>query len=153
MLDCFNQHWDWGEGLPGTVAGKHQTEGPNRRPKGIPLLTLLASIDDPRTSFGLWLDEEDKWQVIQVLFNNLLSIAGKEDRARREKHIEMQENADEAHLEQPNIQKQQQIKPCFAMLEQFRRSHVQHATQQHKQIRQQQQTVWRPELMRNCHCS
>jgi hypothetical protein len=37
MLDCFNQHW--GGGLPGTVTREHMTEGPNRRPKGIPLLT------------------------------------------------------------------------------------------------------------------
>jgi hypothetical protein len=49
------------------------------------------------------LHEEDKRQVIQVLFNKLLSIAREEDRTRREQNIEIEGNADEAHLEQPNI--------------------------------------------------
>jgi hypothetical protein len=46
MLDVFDKHW--GSGDDGTVATEHQSTGPNRRPKGVPLLTLLASLVDPR---------------------------------------------------------------------------------------------------------
>ena len=138
MLDCFNQHW--GEGLPGTVAREHLTKGPNRRPKGIPLLTLVASILDPRTMFGPGLTEEDKRQVTQVIYNRLLILANEEDVARREENIELEENAAEGNVAEPQLQQQrqqqqqqqqQQINPCFAMLEQFRRSHIQRANQQH----------------------
>jgi hypothetical protein len=42
----------WGCGDPGTVATEHLTEGPRRRPKGIPKLALVASFLDPRFKFG-----------------------------------------------------------------------------------------------------
>ena len=47
MFANFNTHW--GKGEAGTVLDEHKTEGPNRRPKGVPLLTLLATFVDPRT--------------------------------------------------------------------------------------------------------
>jgi len=106
MLDCFNQHW--GEGLPGTVAREHLTEGPNRRPKGIPRLTLVASILDPRTIFGPGLTEEDKRQVTQVIYNRLLILANEEDVARREENIELEENAAEGNVAEPQLQQQRQ---------------------------------------------
>ncbi len=94
------------------------TEGPNHRPKGIPLLTLIASILDPRTTFGPGLDEEGKRQVTQVLYNKLSILANEDQIARREENIELEENALEANPAEPQTQ-QQLVNPCFAMLEQF----------------------------------
>ncbi len=58
-----------------------------------------------------------------------------EDIARHEKNIELDENAAKANVKEPQLQQpcqqQQQINPCFAMLQQFIRSHVQRANQQH----------------------
>jgi hypothetical protein len=46
MINAFELHWRCGE--PGTVSRGYLTEGHNRRPQGIPLITLLASLLDPR---------------------------------------------------------------------------------------------------------
>ena len=38
----------------------HMTEGPRRRPTGIPLLTSMASLLDPRTKFEPGIPEDNK---------------------------------------------------------------------------------------------
>jgi hypothetical protein len=60
----------WGSGLPGTVAIEHMTRGVNQRPKGIPLLSLLASLVDPRMKLGAGLAEED----LNYLWNSLMQL-------------------------------------------------------------------------------
>ena len=55
MLQKFNE--TFGTGVEGTVAEDHLTEGPKRRPKGIPLLSLMASLLDPRMKGGVGIPE------------------------------------------------------------------------------------------------
>jgi hypothetical protein len=43
----------FGSGEKSTVADKHLTQGPKRRPKGIPILALMASLLDPRMKGGV----------------------------------------------------------------------------------------------------
>jgi hypothetical protein len=51
MLQKFNEMF--GTGAEGTVAHDHLTEGPKRRPKDMPLLSLMASLLDPRMKGGI----------------------------------------------------------------------------------------------------
>jgi hypothetical protein len=46
------------------------TRGVNQRPKGIPLLSLLASLVDPRMKLGAGLAEED----LNYLWNSLMQL-------------------------------------------------------------------------------
>jgi hypothetical protein len=50
----------FGDGAEGTVAVETLPEGPRRRPKGIPLLTLMASLLDPRTKGGVGIPAADQ---------------------------------------------------------------------------------------------
>ena len=71
MNDKFREQW--GEGDPGTVATEHITEGPRRRPKGIPKLILVASFLDPRFKFGPGFSAEDKnriWNMIRQMMRD-----------------------------------------------------------------------------------
>lgn len=64
----------WGSGDPGTVATEHLTEGPRRRPKGIPKLALVASsLLDPRFKFGPGYSINDKnyiWNIVKQMMTN-----------------------------------------------------------------------------------
>jgi hypothetical protein len=60
----------WGSGNPGTLAIEHRTEGPRRRPKGIPKLALVATFLDPRFKFGPGFNDIDKeavWDIIREM--------------------------------------------------------------------------------------
>jgi hypothetical protein len=47
MMTAFRKHW--GSGEDGTVTTEHHTTGEKQRPKGIPLLALMASLlDEPQ---------------------------------------------------------------------------------------------------------
>ncbi len=64
----------WGCGDPGTVATEHLTEGPRRRPKGIPRLALVASLVDPRFKFGPGFSDVDKnyiWNIIRQMMTHI----------------------------------------------------------------------------------
>ena len=73
MLNVFDKHWGTGE--DGTVATDHQSTGPNRRPKGIPLLTLLASLVDPRFKTGPGLSNEDKSFLWDEILEEMVVLA------------------------------------------------------------------------------
>jgi hypothetical protein len=77
MANAFENHW--GSGEPGTVSREYLTEGPNRRPRGMPLITLLASLLDPRFKFGPGLHELDKNYLWAIILHQLVGI----DRIRR----------------------------------------------------------------------
>lgn len=71
MNDKFREQW--GTGDPGTVVAEHVTEGPRRRPKGIPKLVLVASFLDPRFKFGPGFSNEDKdriWNLIRQMMRD-----------------------------------------------------------------------------------
>jgi len=72
MTNAFELHWGCGE--PGTVSREYQTEGPNRRPRGIPLITLLASLLDPRFKIGPGLAQEDKDYLWIVILHQMIGI-------------------------------------------------------------------------------
>jgi hypothetical protein len=62
----------WGSGNPGTVATEHLTKGPQRHPKGIPRLALVAAVVDPRFKFGPGFTEHYKryiWDIIRQLMS------------------------------------------------------------------------------------
>jgi len=73
MLSVFDKHW--GVGTDGTVATEHLSVGPNRRPKGIPLLTLLASLVDPRFKTGPGLSDEDKSFLWDEILEEMVVLA------------------------------------------------------------------------------
>ncbi len=50
----------FGSGEEGTVTDEHLTEGPKRRPNGIPILSLMASLLDPRMKGGIGIPPWDK---------------------------------------------------------------------------------------------
>jgi hypothetical protein len=53
----------FGSGTEGTVAAVNLAEGPRRRPKGIPMLILMASLLDPRTKGGIGIPPIDREMV------------------------------------------------------------------------------------------
>jgi hypothetical protein len=74
----------WGCGDPGTVATEHLTEGPRRRPKGIPRLALVASLVDPRFKFGPGFSEFDKtyiWNIIRQMMTYIAVGANQREEA------------------------------------------------------------------------
>lgn len=87
----------WGCGTPGTVATEHLSEGPRRRPKGIPRLALVASLLDPRFKFGPGFSVQDKNYVWNIIGQMMTQIA----------MLEHQEQDDEP-LREPGLNQQQQ---------------------------------------------
>jgi hypothetical protein len=73
MLEVFDKHW--GSGEDGTVATEHQAIGPNHGPKGVPLLTLLASLVDPRFKTGPGLSKEDKTFLWNEILEEMVVLA------------------------------------------------------------------------------
>jgi hypothetical protein len=68
MNNRFEEQWGCGD--PGTVAFEYLTEGPRRRPKGIPKLALVSTLLDPRFKFGPGFSEQDKnaiWNIIRQM--------------------------------------------------------------------------------------
>jgi hypothetical protein len=58
----------FGSGVEGTVAAADLPEGPRRRPRGIPILVLMASLLDPRTKGGVGIPNNDQqftWEKIK----------------------------------------------------------------------------------------
>ena len=72
MTNAFELHWGCGE--PGTVSREYLTEGPNRRPRGIPLITLLASLLDPRFKIGPGLAQEDKDYLWSIILHQMIGV-------------------------------------------------------------------------------
>ena len=56
------------------MATEHQT-GERRRPKGIPMLALMASLIDPRFKTGPGLSKEDKNIVWEDIKEEMLIVA------------------------------------------------------------------------------
>jgi hypothetical protein len=72
MNNRFEEQWGCGD--PGTVAFEYLTEGPRRRPKGIPKLALVSTLLDPRFKFGPGFSEQDKnaiWNIIRQMMTQV----------------------------------------------------------------------------------
>ena len=65
----------FGTGEEGTVANDTLEEGPRRRPKGIPILVLMASFLDPRTKGGVGIPFVDKAFIIRKIKEAMIQIA------------------------------------------------------------------------------
>jgi len=61
MLQKLNDLF--GSGEEGTVVEEHLTEEPRHRPKGIPILVLIASLVDPRMKGGMDVPPPGKEQL------------------------------------------------------------------------------------------
>jgi hypothetical protein len=72
MANAFELHWRSGE--PGTVSREHLTEGPNRRPQGMPLITLLASLLDSRFKVCPGLAQQDLDNVWAVILHQMIGV-------------------------------------------------------------------------------
>jgi hypothetical protein len=70
---------NWGSGEPGTVATEYMTLGPNQRPKGIPRLSLLASLVDPRLKVAAGIAEADVNFMWDALLEEMVLIATLEE--------------------------------------------------------------------------
>lgn len=76
MVHVFNEHF--GQGLAGTVATEKIVEGERRRPKGIHMLALMASILDPRMKRGIGISEEDQTQIYDNIRQSIVEIGHEE---------------------------------------------------------------------------
>jgi hypothetical protein len=81
MYNRFEEQWGCGD--PGTVATEHLTEGPRRRPKGIPKLALVASFVDPRFKFGPGFSDHDK-QYIWGIIRRMMTLVALAEQAEQE---------------------------------------------------------------------
>jgi hypothetical protein len=97
MLQKFNELF--GTGAEGTVAHDHLTEGPKRRPKGIPLLSLMASLLDPRMKGGIGIPELDKYYIWQEIKDEAIQIAT-EDAEYQQQQVELEEQPLDVEEEQ-----------------------------------------------------
>ena len=88
MLNKLNEIF--GTGAPGTVAVDNFEEGARRHPKGIPILTLMASLLDPRMKAGIGIPDLDKGYIWQAIKNEAI-------------HIGMQENQQAQQLAEINV--------------------------------------------------
>jgi len=102
MANAFEVHW--GSGEPGTVATEHLTEGPNRRPRGIPIRTLLASLLDPRFKCGVGLAIQDKEYLWTYLLQQMIAV----ERELRAARATLLQNENEPPPPPPQQQQQQQ---------------------------------------------
>jgi hypothetical protein len=73
MLQKLND--TFGTGEEGTVAEENLTEGAKRRPKGIPILVLMASLLDPRMKGGIGIPSQDKEQIWAAIKDEVIRIA------------------------------------------------------------------------------
>jgi len=93
MMTAFRKHWESGDN--GTVATEHQTTGEKWRPKGIPLLALMALLLDPRFKTGPGLSDEDKAFLWEEIKEEMLILAAVE-------HNIQQQQQDAINLQQNN---------------------------------------------------
>jgi hypothetical protein len=78
MLNAFNKHF--GNGAVGTVAFENAVEGDRRRPKGVPMVALMASFLDPRMKGGVGVSLPDQDAIFLAIRDEMRMIA-REDAA------------------------------------------------------------------------
>ncbi len=66
--------WRASCGEPETVAMEPLTEGPNRRPRSIPLVTLLSSLQDPGFKVGLRLAQANKDYLWSCILHQMVEL-------------------------------------------------------------------------------
>jgi hypothetical protein len=76
MLLVFNKHF--GECQDGAVATENLQPGERRRPKGINMLALMASLLDPRMKGGVGISEQDKAYIYESIRQTIVEIASQE---------------------------------------------------------------------------
>ena len=69
----------FGSGDDGTVANENRTEGVRRRPKGIPLMVLMASLLDPRMKAGVGIPNQDTEQLWDTIKDEMVRIAREDE--------------------------------------------------------------------------
>lgn len=84
MLLTFNKHF--GTGIDGTVAQENLIEGARRRPKGISMLALMASLLDPRMKGGVGISPADNLFVIERIRDEMRLIAMEEVSQMEDQH-------------------------------------------------------------------
>jgi hypothetical protein len=80
----------FGSGEEGTVASVNLAEGPRRRPKGIPMLVLMASLLDPRTKGGVGIPAMDKELVYAKIKEAMILISRELDNNNNNNDMEME---------------------------------------------------------------
>ncbi len=98
MANTFEIHW--GSGEPGTVATEHRTEGHNRQPRGIPLLTLVASFLGPRFKIGPGLAQEDRDYISSVILHQMVGVERTQKAFHRAAEEEQQQQQLDHHQQQ-----------------------------------------------------
>ena len=105
MLNKLNEIF--GTGAQGTVALDNFDEGARRRPKGIPLLTLMASLLDPRMKAGIGLPDLDKGYIWNAIKREAIDIGmHNHPQAQEQAEIVMDEDAENIVPHQPNPNQQ-----------------------------------------------
>jgi hypothetical protein len=90
MANVFELHWGCGE--PGTVATEYLAEGPNRCPRGLPIITLLASLIDPRFKCGVGLALQDREYLWNVLLHQMIGIERVQRATARHDNMEVRQH-------------------------------------------------------------
>ena len=73
LMKCSNK--TFGSGEQGIVATEHLTEGPRRHLKGIPKLTLIAALLDPRVNAGIGIPTRDQAWMFQHIKEEMIHAA------------------------------------------------------------------------------
>jgi hypothetical protein len=111
MLNKLNE--TFGTGAEGTVA--YANEGARRRPRGIPLITLMASILDPRMKAGIGIPHLDKtfvWRMIREDAINLAVDNLGDAQAQQEPNIPAKEPERREWRQQPNLNQPPYMTRC-----------------------------------------
>jgi hypothetical protein len=86
-----------GTGAPGTVAADNFEEGACHCPKGTPLLTLMASLLDPRMKAGIGIPDLDKGYIWQAIKDEAIHI-GMQDNPQAQELAEIDGNEDAENI-------------------------------------------------------
>jgi hypothetical protein len=99
MLEKMNEIF--GSGEEGTVAYNVFDEGNRRRPKGIPQLTLMASLLDPRMKAGIGIPPMDKGHLWRMIKDEAVRIA-REDLVLGQQQQQQHDGGGEPQQQRPN---------------------------------------------------
>jgi len=124
MLNKLNE--TFGNGAEGTVVLDNFDEGARRRPKGIPMLTLMASILDPRMKAGIGIPHLDNGYVWRMIKDEAIRISMLRFEPEEQQQPQQQQDADAQQEPQPQQNRLNPNQPLYdIMFEEINNNYLQ----------------------------